>query len=132
MAAAVIFVSGTRLYAEKSVEGDDEHGRIDFGVTRLGDDQLICVTEAKIEDIRGGFAQALSALEGTLQVCMKMMSRVFKKVFLDDNIYYDIILHRRIIVTDTITPLKSNASGTILILIMFMGLLLPVQIGGMF
>jgi len=65
---------------------------------------------------------------------MKMMSRVFKKkkVFLDDNIYYDIILHRRIIVTDTIAPLKSNASGTILILIMFMGLLLPVQIGGMF
>ena len=79
MAAAVIFVSGTRLYAEKSVEGDDEHGRIDFGVTRLGDDQLICVTEAKIEDIRGGFAQALSALEGTLQVCMKMMSRGFQK-----------------------------------------------------
>ena len=127
MAAAVMFVSGTRLYAEKSVEGDDEHGRIDFGVTRLGDDQLICVTEAKIEDIKGGFAQALSALEGTLQVCFEDDS---KKYFLDDNIYCDIILHHRIIATDTITHLKTNASGTILILIMFMGSLLPVQIGG--
>ena len=66
--ASVLLVPETHLEAERSVEGDDVRGRIDY--TMLKGEELICASEAKESNMLEGFSINLMQCTGSIQVNM--------------------------------------------------------------
>ena len=72
--AAVMLVPGTRLDAERDVEGDKIAGRLDY--TILKDDEIICVSEVKESNIKEGLVMNFVQLNSSLEVCIFMLAMV--------------------------------------------------------